>query len=183
MGLFEYIMVLTSILIGLGVAELLNGVVRMLRSEFKEGIYLPQLFWAAYLFLFLIVIWWSRWDLNQNFHWTFTQLLLSLAGPVVVFILSGLVFPHNEQSRVYYFKHQKTFFTLLPFAAAIGLLHEILIEGTPVLSSTTLMGSMLVILSVIPRFSERDWVHLTCSVLINVLFLGWVLDVAYLIAS
>ncbi len=183
MGLFEYIMVLTSILIGLGVAELLNGVVRILRSDFKEGIYIPQLFWASYLFLFLIVIWWSRWDLHENFVWSFGQLLLSLAGPILLFVLSGLVFAHNQPARDYYFKHQKTLFTLMPFAALIGMLHEVIIEGTPVFSSTTIMASSLVVLSVIPRFSQRDWVHLSCAILVNVIFFGWVLGVSYLISA
>lgn len=183
MDLFEYIMVLTSILIGLGIAELLNGMVRILRSDFKEGIYLPQLFWAAYLFLYLIIVWWSRWDLHENFEWTFVQLLLSLAGPIVLFILSGLVFPLKESARDYYYKRQKTFFTLLPLTPIIGMLHEIIIEGTPFLSLTTLMASTMLVLTTIPRFSQKEWVHLGCAVLINTIFLSWVLGANYLITS
>jgi len=36
-------MVLTSILIGLGIAELLGGIVRVLWSGFKENIFIPQI--------------------------------------------------------------------------------------------------------------------------------------------
>jgi len=183
MSLFEYIMVLTSILIGLGVAELLQGIVRLLRSDFEEGIYLPQLLWAGYLFLFLIVIWWSRWDLHENFNWSFIQLILSLAGPAIVFILSGLVFAHNEPARDYYFSKQKIFFTLLPLAMAISLAHEVLIEGTAFFSSTMLLGGTLFLLTLIPRYSDTDWVNMSCAVLANVLFLGWVLNVQYFIAN
>ena len=43
MTVFEYVMVLTSVLIGLGIAELLGGIVRVFRSGFKENIFIPQI--------------------------------------------------------------------------------------------------------------------------------------------
>ncbi|MCF7808923.1 MAG: hypothetical protein K9M49_05830 [Candidatus Marinimicrobia bacterium] len=183
MSLFEYIMVLTSILIGLGVAELLSGVVRMLRTDFKEGFYLPQILWAIYLFFYLIIVWWSRWDLRVNFHWTFFQLIMSLAGPLLAFVLAGLVFPRSRPAREYYFRQQKTFFGLLPIIMLIGLFHEYLIEGTPLLSMTTVLASSMLVLSLIPRFVKRDWIHILCGLAANLIFFSWVYLSVYLLSS
>jgi len=183
MSLFEYIMVLTSILIGLGIAELLNGIVRMLRTDFKEGFYLPQVFWASFLFLYLIIVWWSRWDLSENFHWTFLQLMMSLVGPVLAFIAAGLMFARNRTARVYYFRHQKTMFTLLPLIATSSLLHELIIEGTAVMSFTSFMSTLLITATLLPRFFRQDWIHLVCSVSANAILTIWVLSALYFISS
>ena len=183
MSLFEYIMVLTSILIGLGIAELLSGIVRMLRSDFKEGFYLPQILWSSFLFLYLIIVWWSRWDLRENFHWTFLQLLMSLAGPVMAFIAAGLMFARNRTAKEYYFRQQKTMFTILPLIAFSSLIHEVVIEGTSLLSFTTFMASLLVISTLLPRFFKKDWIHLVCSFSANAVFIFWVLSSLYLISA
>lgn len=183
MSLFEYIMVLTSILIGLGIAELLSGIIRMLRTDYKEGFYLPQVLWAIFLFLYFIIVWWSRWDLRENFHWTFFQLLMSLAGPLIAFVLAGLAFARTRTAREFFFRQQKTFFSLLPLIMLISLLHEYIIEGTPILSMTTIMASAMMILSFIPRFVEKDWIHITCSLAANLIFISWVYLSVYLLSS
>ena len=183
MSLFEYIMVLTSILIGLGIAELLRGVVRMLRSDFREGFYLPQILWAVFLFFYLIAVWWSRWDLRENFHWTLFQLLMSLAGPVLAYVSAGLIFPRNRPAREYYFRQQKTLFTSIPLIALIGLLHEIIIEKTPIFSFTTTMATILLVLTLFARYSQRDWIQILCSLTANVLFISWMFLSIYLLSS
>ena len=183
MSLFEYIMVLTSILIGLGIAELLQGIVRMLRTDFKEGFYLPQIFWSSFLFLYLVIVWWSRWDLSENFHWTFFQLMMSLVGPVLAFIAAGLMFARNRTAREYYFRQQKTMFTLLPLIASSSLAHELVIEGTAVISFTSFMSSLLIVTTLVPRFLKQDWIHLLCSILANAILTTWVLSALYLITS
>ncbi len=159
MSLFEYIMVLTSILISLGIAELLYGVVRVLRSEFQERLFLPQAAWALFLFLHLIVIWWSRWDLHENFEWNFIQLLLSLAAPILLFILCGLIFPLKEVARDHYYRLRKPFFSILFLIAIIDLLHEILIEGSPILSLATPTVLVMAVAIIAARFSQKDLVH------------------------
>jgi hypothetical protein len=176
-------MVLTSILIGLGIAELLHGLVRMLRSDFREGFYLPQVLWAIYLFLYFIVVWWSRWDLRENFHWNFLQLLMSLAGPVLAFILSGLVFARKSKAREYYFRQQKVFFTLLPLIMIISLIHEIVIEGTSIISITSLIASAIMLLTVVPRYAQKDWIHIFCAACSIGILNAWIFFSIYMISN
>lgn len=183
MSLFEYIMVLTSILIGLGIAELLQGVVRMLRTDFREGFYLPQTLWGVFLFFYLIAVWWSRWDLRENFDWTILQLLMSLAGPILAYVSAGLLFPRSRPAREYYFRQRKSLFTVIPLIALIGLLHEVIIESTPIISFTTIMATMLFVFTLLPRFSEKDWVHILSGLAANAVFTSWIFLSVYLLSS
>ncbi len=152
-------MVLTSILIGLGIAELLYGLVRMLRSDFKEKFFLPQAIWSFFIFLHLIMIWWSRWDLRENFEWNILQLLLSLAAPILLFILAGLIFPNNKNSRDHYYQQRVSFFNILIVVLLIDISHEVFIEGSAVFSLVNFLIFMMLLSSSFARFSLRDWVH------------------------
>jgi hypothetical protein len=176
-------MVLTSILIGLGIAELLNGMIRILRSNFREGIYLPQIIWAFFLLQYLVIIWWSRWDLHITFEWNFLQLMLSLVGPIVIFIMAGLVLPLELPAREHYFRQQKVIFTLMPLAAVISIVHELVIEGTAVISLTMLYAISLFTVTLIPRFAKKDWIHLICSGSGVALFFGFVIANSFSISS
>jgi hypothetical protein len=135
-------MVLTSILIGLGIAELLNGVVRMLRSDFKERYYPPQIFWAMFLLLHLIIIWWSRWDLRDTLQWNFLQLL---------------------NARIHFFRHRRIFFSLLTVILVVDILHETIVEGTAFFSWDILLPGLILAAILWARFSKNDAVHYLTS--------------------
>jgi len=163
MTVFEYIMVLTSILIGLGIAELLNGIVRILRSGFKENIYIPQILWAIFLFLYILLIWWSRWDLRDSIDWNFIQLLLSLIGPIIIFILSGLIFPHNQSAKTHFDKQKKVFYPLLMLMFSVSLLHELIIEITSVFSLATLFIAIMLCMVTWANFSKKYYVQILAA--------------------
>ncbi|UCD38013.1 MAG: hypothetical protein JSW54_00560 [Fidelibacterota bacterium] len=181
MSLFEFIMVLTSILIGLGIAELLNGVVRTIRTDFKERYYVPQILWAVFLFLHLITLWWSRWDLRDTMQWNFFQLLLSLTAPVLIFILVSLLFAENVHARVHYFKHRVIFFTLLSLVLVVDILHETIVEGTPFLSLDILITASILGMVVWCRFSKRTRVHVVGSAASLILLVLFVVYNSYLL--
>lgn len=182
MSLFEFVMVLTSILIGLGIAELLNGVVKMLRTDFKERYYLPQIVWAAFLLLHLIVIWWSRWDLRDTLQWNFLQLLLSLTAPVLIFILASLIFPEKVNARIHYFRHRRIFFSLLTIILVVDILHETIVEGTAFFSWDILVAGAILAMILWARFSKSDVTHYVASITSLMLLSLFVFMNTYLLA-
>ena len=67
MEIFEYIAVLTSIIIGLGMAHLLRGVVRIIQHPERYPVYWIHLGWVVYMFISL-VFWWLVPDLMDPWH-------------------------------------------------------------------------------------------------------------------
>ena len=159
MTVFEYVMVLTSILVGLGIAELLGGIVGILRSGSKDKIYIPQMLWAFFIFLYILNIWWSRWDLRDSIEWNFIQLLLSLTGPIILYILAGLIFPLNQPAKAHFHKHKKVFYLLLMVQFAISLMHEIIIETTSIFSLATIFIVIMLGMITWASISRKDYVH------------------------
>lgn len=56
MGVFEYVSVLTSIVIGLAIAHLLSGVIRIIQHPGRRARYLTHLVWVAFMFFQSILL-------------------------------------------------------------------------------------------------------------------------------
>ena len=95
MSLFEFLMVLVSIIVGLGVAEVLTGVARLSRSRGSSTRYWIHSCIVALVFFALIQQWWELWTLRDVPEWTFLSLILMLTGPMGLFLIAHLIFPES----------------------------------------------------------------------------------------
>jgi hypothetical protein len=92
LDLFEYILILTSVIYALAVAQVLAGVSRMAQSSSTIQGYLPQKIWIFNLFLFIFLIWWATWEF-RSVDWTFPQYAYLLIAPTLLFFVSSLLTP------------------------------------------------------------------------------------------
>jgi hypothetical protein len=93
MNLFEFIMVLVSIIISLGIAELLTGVVRLVRARDSTEYYWVHGVLTVTIFVALLQQWWETWGLREVPQWDFLALILMLIAPICLFMISHLLFP------------------------------------------------------------------------------------------
>jgi hypothetical protein len=82
MAPFEFVMTLVSIIVALGVAELLVGIARILRSELKP--YWIHAIWVFTLLVMQLQYSWSLFDLEARNEWVFIDLVRLLAPPMQV---------------------------------------------------------------------------------------------------
>ena len=59
MHAFDYLSVLLSIVLGLGMTQLLSAVARWLELRHETKTYAPAAIWAAFLMVVLVQTWWS----------------------------------------------------------------------------------------------------------------------------
>ena len=91
---FSYLSVLLSIIIGLAVTEVLQGFrERMLARELIKE-YWPTRLWAATLLMVCAQTWWAMFDLRNRHDWEFNQFLVLLGQAIVLYLVTGLVFPN-----------------------------------------------------------------------------------------
>ncbi|MGI9628824.1 MAG: hypothetical protein ACR2QM_18460, partial [Longimicrobiales bacterium] len=112
MELFEFVMVLVSIIVGLGIAALLTGLANMLRARRTLGTrHALRTYWVHSLvipmvFLALAQVWWESWGLSAVPEWSFLGLLMMLSSPICLFLISHLLFPESltdvDLSEYYY---------------------------------------------------------------------------------
>ena len=126
MSSFEYIMVIVSIIMGLGIATLLRGSINMLRAESGWKPAHLHSIWLVNLLLSHVGLWSLRWSGEQRDVWSFAVLLAFLFMPVVYYAQAELLFPRAE-SKVdlseYFMSNRRLFFTLSALngiAAVVG---------------------------------------------------------------
>jgi len=65
MDLYSHVRVLFSIVLGLGVAQLLGGVARIVQHPKHYRIYWVHFIWFVFLFLYLVHFWWWEFRLSR----------------------------------------------------------------------------------------------------------------------
>lgn len=90
---FEYLSVLVSILVGLGLSHLLASTAQLIRLRRRVRIYAPTLALMGTLFLAQVQIWWAAFERREQASWQFFSFVLYLLIPVVAALLSYLVIP------------------------------------------------------------------------------------------
>jgi hypothetical protein len=91
MSLVEFLMILLSVTVGLGISELFAGCARILQAGRASDLLLAH--WMLFLTLFvaLLQIFRGSWSLHVLTTWTFPDLLLMLATPTVFYLVAHLV--------------------------------------------------------------------------------------------
>jgi len=112
---FEYVMVIVSIIMGLGITALLRGTIDTLRADsgWKPG--LLHSLWVANILVLHVGIWSLRWSGERRTDWSFGVLLLFLVLPILLYALAELLFPretYGVQLSEYFLSNRKTFFGL-----------------------------------------------------------------------
>ncbi len=71
MAAFEYLSVLISIILALGMTRVLAGVGEMLQARSRHRIYWVHVMWIVNLFLYLVIAWWIFYRWRDQQPWNF----------------------------------------------------------------------------------------------------------------
>jgi hypothetical protein len=106
-----------SIVLGLSMARLLNGVAGLIQHPKKEHFWWPHLCWAAYMMVSITAFWWWQFQLNQLPVLTFETYIFLIAEAAMLFLLCSLIFPTEiseyDGYRDYFLSRRAWFFSLL----------------------------------------------------------------------
>ena len=132
MSLFEFLMVLVSIIIGLGITEVLKGIAQMVRCRQSVTPYWVHSVLVVFVMIALLQQWWEIWDLQRVSDWTFTGLLLMLSGPVGLFLIAHLLFPQpvrDADIREYYYGEMRPVWWLGAATVVLATLFRPIVTG------------------------------------------------------
>ncbi len=134
MDAFEYLAVLISIVLGLGITQLLLGFARWLeqRSSFRP--YGPAIAWAVFLLLVHLQTWWSMYGNRDYPDWSFLQFSIVLLQPIVLFLLAVVVFPGpnapQHDLRENFLNQRPWFFGLFIALLVVSLVKDLIRDGS-----------------------------------------------------
>jgi hypothetical protein len=185
MSLFEFLMVLVSIIIGLGIAEVLTGIAQQLRTRGSTQSYWVHSILVAVVFFALLQQWWEIWGLRLEPEWPFYGLVMMVSGPVGLFLIAHLLFPEPMQGanlREYYNGAMRPVWWLAALTVVLATLFRPLIFGSSLLSLDNATSFVLLFGIITLAISKRSVLHafLVPAILLLVLLdiFQWTLVIA-----
>ena len=136
MGAFEYLSVLISIILALGMTRVLAGVGEMLQARRHRRIYWVHVIWIVNLFIYLVVAWWIfyRWRNQQS--WNFYLFVFVLISPTILYLASMLLFPRESSVdelvdyKTHYYANHRAFFVIFSLFTVVDVA-DTLLKGIP----------------------------------------------------
>lgn len=117
MGVFEYVSVLTSIIVGLGIAHLLGGVAGLVQHPGRHKSYWIHLLWVGFMFFQAIFWWWWEFAFESLGTWTFQLYLFVIFYAILIYLLCALLFPSDLEGysgyEEYFMSRRRWFFGLM----------------------------------------------------------------------
>ncbi len=162
MNLFEFLMILLSLIVGLGITEILSGIARFLKRPLAQEI--PWVHGTATLAVFVALLqtFWESWGLRELDVWSFPAMLFMLGSPICLFIMAYILFPERDE-RVgledHYFKQARLLWPLGALTVIIGTLFRPVAFGDPLWVADNLSGVPVLVVCAILTLARNRTVH------------------------
>ena len=135
MDAFSYLSVLLSIILGLAITQVLQGLRGLMHARARLRLYAPTMIWALALLVVFVQSWWSEFGLRNHENWTFVGFSVVVAHSICLYMLAALMLPdvhaddENVDLRAHYYDTHRWFFAFVVLAALAGTAKDIALDG------------------------------------------------------
>ena len=98
MDLFAYILVITSVVYALALAQILSGIARLAQSEGTIRWFHPHTMWVVILFISILLFWWAGWEFREV-QWAAPTYLYTMITPIFMFFSVSLIMPSRTDDQ------------------------------------------------------------------------------------
>jgi len=131
---FEYITVLISIILGLGITQIVTGIADIIHQWEKMKLYWPHALWLLLAFVMHIHEWWYSYELKRHESWHLISFLFLILYPILLFVLARILFPFGAMEtetdfKIFYFNNYRKFFMMISLLVVLSILLDLFLEG------------------------------------------------------
>jgi hypothetical protein len=172
---FEYVIVLVSIILGLGITTILTGIAELIKHRGSVSIYPPYFIWITLVFVMHIHEWWESYWLKSIVEWKLPMFLFVILYPIGLYILAHLLFPseirNGLSTKDFYLKIYPRIFISVMVLISLSILHNLFIGGY-MLQDQILHFTLLAIMTYLVVTKVRHTlVHYMISILLLIVML------------
>ena len=133
MDAFSYLSVLISIILGLAIAQVLQGYRALLLARGRIHADPAPLIWSGLILLFAAQAWWASFGLTAREDWDFLDFAVILLQMGLLYMLSALVLPDVPAEQPidlegHFKRHRAAFFAFLIAMLGSSILKEAVLE-------------------------------------------------------
>lgn len=172
MGIFEYLGVLISVIMGLGITHLAVGASKLVQNRDRCKPYLTHGLWTLNVLVYILIIWWGMYWWSEHTNWSSYEYLFITAYALVLFFLSALLYPYDMDKDIdveaYFFKQRRWFFATFLVAWLLDI-PETLLKGEGGLRDVPadyfVFVTIMVSVSITGFVTENQRVHLALPII------------------
>ncbi len=186
---FEYFVVLSSIILGLGMAQILMGFSDMIANYEKIRFSFPQIIYAVVIFIIHLQDWWYSYQYSILIkEWTFVKSLFLLSFHIVLFLQARVLFPTGSRSQdldmvKYFNENWKLLYFLGSITVIISILTNVFISGHTFLETAPFLLFIATYWALIFFDIKNENVHLTFVTLLLIVFLFIIVGDPFVLVS
>ncbi|MEM7430483.1 MAG: hypothetical protein AAF351_00960 [Pseudomonadota bacterium] len=182
MNQFEYVMVLVSIIIGLGIARILLGfagiIDRLSRKDNPLELSLAHAAWLGYCFVWLVLFWWWEYRFSIRVsEWTVGLYFFLVCYAVTLFLIQAVLVPRSwdgvSSLKDYFLERRAWFYGFLLFATVLDQFDSYLKGGFDYLLGTGPINLVFAAVTVPVAIIGIRTANLRFHNIVATVFLGW----------
>jgi hypothetical protein len=179
MDAFSYLSVLLSIILGLAITQVLQGVRGLLLARGRVRLFAPTLIWCGLILVFATQSWWASFGLAHVRDWTFAGFGTLLLQTTLLYMLAALVLPDFADGepidlRAHYFREARPFYIVTVAMLASSLLKDKAIDGAFPRGENLAFHCLFASFGVALAISRSPRVHVTLSILTAALVAAYI---------
>jgi hypothetical protein len=130
---FSYLAVLLSIVLGLGLTQILTAVGRIIRQRGSIQFHWLPILWATILFVIYLQVWWAMYGFRLRSQWSFLSFAVVLAQTATLYLMAAVVLPEQIDDgtdlTIYFDRHHRWFFGLFLATLLVSVVKDLVISG------------------------------------------------------
>jgi hypothetical protein len=176
---FGYLSVLLSIILGLSVTQLLQGLSGIVQARSRVRVYWPAVGWAILLLVVDAQAWWAMFGLRAHHPWTFLHFSVVLLETILLYLLAALVLPSFAGDEVVdlranYFGHARWFFGAFVAVLVVSLLKDKILNGAFPGGMNLAFHFIFIVCSAVAAFVRSDRFHRVFVCLVALMFTAYI---------
>ena len=183
MDAFNYLSVMVSMVLGLGLTQLFAGIGNMVQVRRRVRFYWLHAIWLVLMIGLHIQMWWSFWMMRGVAEWTYTGFAFVLLGPATLVIASHVLLPELVDGTIdverHYYDTRTVFFGLLAAAGAWALVLESAMGLRSLIVPFRLVQVLGIGLMIWCAWTTNRRVHAGCTFLVIVMLVSTTLLTRY----
>ena len=170
MEAFGHLSVLISIILGLAITQVLQGLRGIVLERARIRMYWVPVAWAVLVLLICVQSWWAIYGLRGVRDWTFLAFSVVLLQVIATYMLSAFVLPDLTGDapvdlHAHYFDHVRWIFGAMLLTLAASLTKDLVLSGRLVSGANLYFHLTMAGTSLVAMLTRREWYHRANAVL------------------
>ena len=176
---FLYLAVLTSIIFGLAIQQILLGYRDLILTRAKAALFAPVLTWSVLVLLIVAQNWWESFGLAGRQDWNFVAFGMILLQALIIYMLAAVIFPRTESAdaidlRDHYFREHRTIYAIAGAYVLSSPVRALIVDGTILPPLDLVFHGVFLTIFVVLGILKRPIVHHIMVPAILLVFIGYI---------